>query len=387
MATKVSVLVGTTKGVFLLASQDGRTSWQVRGPFCDGWSINHVLGDPETGTLWAAGGGEWTGAGVWRSTDGGETWDLSLFSNGKFDEWLENDPDFAAMIGRKPAPPAPFTGSVDALWSLGLAGRRLLAGAKPAALYASDDAGVSWEKVEGLTNHPSRPDWSPGGAGLVLHTIVSDPGVPKKLWVGISAAGVFASEDAGETWERRNRLSNAAQDHAGHAHPGQDSHEVGHCVHNMVRAPEAGADLMYQQNHHGVFRSPDGGRSWDEMTAGLPSGFGFPIAVHPRDPQTIWVLPLNGDMLGRFPPDARAVVWRSRSGGEGWEALRDGLPGENCFFTVLRQAMAVDRSTPAGVYFGTNSGSVFASRDEGDHWDEIARHLPTVLSVEVLQRG
>jgi photosystem II stability/assembly factor-like uncharacterized protein len=155
-------------------------------------------------------------------------------------------------------------------------------------------------------------------------------------------------------------------------------------VHNLVRAP---GDLMYQQNHHGVFRSPDGGRSWDGISAGLPSDFGFPIAVHPRDPQTVWVLPLNGDMAGRFPPGASAAVWRSRDGGESWEGMRDGLPQVGCFFTVLRQAMAVDRSSPAGVYFGTNSGSVFASRDEGDTWDEIARHLPTVLSVEVLQRA
>jgi photosystem II stability/assembly factor-like uncharacterized protein len=146
-----------------------------------------------------------------------------------------------------------------------------------------------------------------------------------------------------------------------------------------------GPDLLYQQNHHGVFRSSDGGRSWDDVTAGLPSTFGFPIATDPRDPRTLWVLPLNGDSDGRYPPDASAAVWRSRDGGDTWQALRDGLPGQNCFFTVLRQAMAVDRATPTGIYFGTNSGSVFASADEGDRWVEIARHLPTVLSVEVLQ--
>jgi photosystem II stability/assembly factor-like uncharacterized protein len=154
----------------------------------------------------------------------------------------------------------------------------------------------------------------------------------------------------------------------------------------MMRAPGAG-DLLYQQNHHGVWRSADGGRSWDDITAGLPSTFGFPIRVHPRDPETIWTMPLNGDMAGRFPPDAAAAVWRSRDGGQSWQDMRAGLPQEACFFTVLRQAMGGDRRDPAGVYFGTNSGSVFASTDEGDSWQEIARHMPTILAVEVLDRG
>ncbi|GAB1478135.1 hypothetical protein MASR2M74_06780 [Paracoccaceae bacterium] len=332
--------------------------------------------------LWAAGGGDWHGAGVFRSTDGGATWVLSKLSNGQADEWLAANPEMAAYTGMAAAPPAPYTGEVKAIWSLHHAGGVLYAGTKPAMLFASHDHGATWERVQGLSDHPSGPSWEPGGAGLVLHTILSDPSNPHKLWVGISAAGVFATEDGGATWDRRNRRANdgAEEDH------GACGHEVGFCVHNMVRAPGPlpGADLIYQQNHHGVFRSPDGGRNWVEITAGLPSNFGFPIAVHPRDPQTLWVLPLNGDTKGRFPPDASAKVWRSRDGGGNWQALGSGLPAQNCFFTVLRQSMATDHQSPAGVYFGTNSGSVFATADEGDSWTEIARHLPTVLSVEVL---
>ncbi len=382
----VSVLVGSTKGAFVLTSDNSRKDWALSGPHCGGWNINHVLGDPATGMLWAAGGSDWTGAGVWRSMDNGATWTLAKLSNGKFDEWLANDPGFAAEIGVQPDPPAPFTGDVSSIWVLHFAHGRLYAGGKPGVLFASDDIGQNWQRLSGLNAHPSAPDWQPGGAGLVLHTILSAPQDPGKLWVAISAAGVFQTEDGGETWERRNRLSNAAAGHA-HAHTenAQCGHETGHCVHNMARAAGAG-EVLYQQNHHGVFRSPDGGRSWDDISGGLPSTFGFPIAAHPRDPDTIWTLPLNGDMAGRYPPDAKAAVWRSRDGGQSWTDLRAGLPQAGCFFTVLRQAMAVDRLDPAGVAFGTNSGSVFFSADEGDHWAEIARHLPTVLGVEIMVR-
>lgn len=382
-----TLLVGTTKGAFLIDSPDTGKTWSIRGPFCDGWAINHMAGDPATGTLWAGGGNDWLGAGVWTSTDHGETWTLSKLSNGQFDDWIANDPDMAQQFGIEASTPAPFGKEIDAIWSLKHTRDRLYAGAKPATLFASTDGGSTWEKLPALNDHPSAAEWQPGAAGLTLHTIVTDPADPAKLWLGISAAGVFASEDGGASWDRRNRRDNAPCD-GQHAHPAAGtSDETGHCVHNMVRAKgPSGTDLLYQQNHHGVYRSEDGGRSWHDITAGLPSTFGFPICVHPEDSRTIWTLPLNGDSSGRYPPDASAAVWKSTDGGETWAKKQDGLPTENCFFTVLRQAMATDTARPAGVYFGTNSGSVFASGDEGESWSEVARHLPTVLSVEVFER-
>jgi photosystem II stability/assembly factor-like uncharacterized protein len=413
---RITLLVGTTKGLFIVSGGPGRSGWATRGPFCDGWTINHATGDAATGTLWAGGGNDFTGAGVWRSDDGGSTWALTRLTRGRMDDWAESEPDLAERIGHMPGP-LPFGDAFTQVWSLAWGHGTLWAGTKPARLLASRDGGATWAEVESLARHPSAETWFPGAAGLTLHTIVLHPGDPAKLWLGISAAGVFASEDGGATWERRNRLSNAEACGA-HDHPaGPRDGETGHCVHNMVRADrggdmgradtggdtvradtggdtvrtdrrgDTGGDLLYQQNHHGVWRSSDGGRSWDDITPGLPSTFGFPIHVHPRDPATIWTLPLNGDSAGRFPPDAACAVWRSRDGGAHWEAQRSGLPQEDCYFTVLRQAMTGDAADPAGVYFGTNSGAIFASRDEGETWSEIRRHLPTILSLEVLARA
>ncbi|MEM9581160.1 MAG: exo-alpha-sialidase [Pseudomonadota bacterium] len=376
------ILVGTTKGAFLLHGDETRGSWRVSGPHCDGAPVNHFASNPEDGTIWAGGGGDWDGACLWTSRDGGATWARRQLTSGSRDEWAANDPEFAEMIGWREGP-LPFGKEFSQIWSLSYAHGTLLMGTKPAGLLRSADQGANWDKVSGLTDHPSAGDWNPGAAGLILHTIVRHPSDAQKTWVGISAAGVFATEDGGASWERRNRLANAAACE-GHDHPAAPSGgETGHCVHNMMRAP-GDADVLYQQNHHGVWRSGDGGRSWEDLTEGLPSTFGFPIRVHPRDPQKIWTIPLNGDSAGRFPPGAAAAVWHSCDGGQTWAAQREGLPQEACFFTVLRQAMAGDACDPAGLYFGTNTGSVFATRDEGNNWEEIARHLPTILCVETL---
>ncbi|MEJ6402484.1 WD40/YVTN/BNR-like repeat-containing protein [Yoonia sp. 2307UL14-13] len=382
---RTTILVGTTKGAFLVTSEKGRADWQVSGPFCNGWTINHIISDGNT--IWAGGGGDWSGAGIWRSEDQGATWTCTKLTKGTMDDWAASDPDFAAMIGWTDTPP-PFDEEFSQIWSLNHNHGTLYAGTKPANLLASHDNGSTWEKLDALTNHPSAGTWNPGAAGLTLHTIVGDPANKDKLWIGISAAGVFATEDGGQSWERRNRMSNAescVHDH--HDDPvAAKGGDTGHCVHNMMRAPGNG-DRLYQQNHQGVWRSNDGGRSWDDINNGLPSNFGFPIRVHPHDPDTIWTIPLNGDSAGRYPPDAAAAVWRSRNAGDTWEALRDGLPQQACYFTVLRQAMAGDSQHQAGIYFGTNSGSIFASTDEGDHWEEIVRHLPTVLAVEIVEHA
>ncbi len=373
MSAPQTILIGTTKGAFLL--RGGSNGYAVSGPHCDGWPINHVVADAETGALYAGGGNGFYGAGVFRSGDGGASWSLSKLATGDMDEWCANDPDMAAMFNWTPID-APFGKDIQSVWSLHATTGHIHAGTNPAQLVTSQDGGETWAQNPALAGFEGRDAWNPGAAGLVLHTIVTAPEDPAKLWLGISAAGVFASEDGGQSWERRNRLSNA-EACEGHSHPAAPADgETGHCVHNIARGP---GDLLYQQNHHGVWRSHDGGRHWDDITEGLPSTFGFPIAMDPEDPQTIWTVPLNGDSQGRFPPEAKAAVWRSTDSGDTWQDQRNGLP-QSAYFTVLRQAMA---SAPGHVAFGTNTGSVFLTRDRGETWDEVARHLPTILSVEM----
>ena len=263
-------------------------------------------------------------------------------------------------------------------WVAHAAHGRLYVGVEPAGLFVSDDGGQSFHEVEGLRRHPSRPQWQPGGIGLVLHSIASDPDNPHRLWVGISSVGVFYTDDSGETWSPRNSGTRCDFLPEGERYP-----ELGQCVHNLTLAPGC-SDRLYQQNHCGMYRSDDGGASWRSIENGLPSSFGFPVAAHPRDADTLFFFPLNGDTKGRYPPDASTAVWRSRDGGAHWTDGRAGLPQSGAYFGVMRQALATDALDPAGVYFGTSNGSVYASRDEGETWECIARDLPAISSVETM---
>jgi photosystem II stability/assembly factor-like uncharacterized protein len=359
MAHGATLLIGTRKGVFLLDGDARRTSWSLRGPFCESWPINHVVADPATGTIYGGGGNEWFGPAVWKSTDKGRTWSHS--SEG-----------LAYAAGKDP---------IKSVWSLARRNGHLYAGVEPAGLFRSDDDGQTWRHVAGLQDHPSRAEWQPGGGGLILHTIVPHPADENRVWVAISTGGVFHTADGGKTWEPRNKGTRMD-----YAPEGQRYPEYGQCVHSLAMA--AGMpERLYQQNHCGMYRSEDGGENWTSIEAGLPSTFGFPAAAHPRDPNTLYLVPLNGDVLGRFVPDGKLAVWRTRDGGRTWQDLRAGLPQENAYLSVLRQAMAADSRDPAGLYFGTTSGSLFASIDEGDTWKCIAQHLPTITSVETLSPG
>lgn len=353
MTPKILLLAGTKKGLFVFTSPD-RARWDLLGPFLHGKEINHAVFDPRDGRIHATANDPWFGSRLTWSADWGRSW-----------QEPSAGPAFAPESGLK----------LDRVWHLAPgrgANGTLFAGVAPAALFRSDDHGQTWQEVAGLSQHPTRPRWQPGGGGLCLHTIVLDPADPRRMFVAISAAGTFGTEDGGRTWRPLNRGVRA--EFMPDKFP-----EVGQCVHKLgMSAGRPG--LLFQQNHCGVYRSDSAGESWQEITAGLPSDFGFPLAVHPREPETIYVLPLKGAEF-RCPPEGKLRVFRSRNGGRTWEALANGLPQEQAFAGAYREGMTTDRLDPAGVYFGTNTGKIFVSRDEGDSWSVLADNLPPVFSV------
>ncbi|MCB9943600.1 MAG: exo-alpha-sialidase [Geminicoccaceae bacterium] len=354
MSGKLLILLGTAKGVFVLRGDRARRHFEIEGPFCETLPVNHVIGDPVSGALYAGGGNGWRGPSIWRSDDGGRNW----------------------MIIEQSFGPGLAEGGPRAIWSLAIQDGRLLAGGDQAILFASDDGGRGFAPLGGLRDHPSREHWHGGGAGLILHSIVPHPGDPRQFWVAISAAGVFHTMDGGQSFTPRNRGTRADFMPEDQRYP-----EYGQCVHGLAMAA-GNPGRLYQQNHCGMYRSDDGGQNWTSIEKGLPSSFGFPVVAHPRDSDTLFLVPLNGDMAGRFVPDAAAAVWCSRDAGENWQAMRQGLPQAHCYFCVLRQAMAVDPLEPAGLYFGSSSGSLYASFDEGESFTALATHLPVIQSVE-----
>jgi photosystem II stability/assembly factor-like uncharacterized protein len=348
------LLAGTKKGLFLFTSDD-RKAWRIHGPFLQGKEVHHAVCDSRTGRIFATSNDAWFGSEIVYSDDMGATWTSA-----------RKGPAFSADSGLK----------LERIWHIepgpAAAPGVLYAGVAPAALFRSEDNGETWNEVTALSQHPTRSRWHPGAGGLCLHSIQIDRANPQKIFIGISAVGVFRTDDGGATWAPMNRGTRA--EFMPDKYP-----EFGQCVHKLLMAPGK-SDVLFQQNHCGVYRSGDSGATWQEITDGLPSDFGFPLAIHPRDPETAYVLPLKGAEF-RCPPDGKLRVFRTRDGGKHWQPLTEGLPQENAFTGILREGMASDQETPAGIYFGTNTGKIYASRDEGDSWHVIADELPPVYSV------
>jgi photosystem II stability/assembly factor-like uncharacterized protein len=361
-------LVGTRKGAFVLTSDGRRDDWKVDGPYFGGWEMYHVKGSPvDADRIYASQSTSWFGQLIQRSDDGGRTW-APVGNKFEYDgvtgthQWYDGTPhpwEFARVWHLEPSPTDRDT---------------VYAGVEDAALFQSVDGGLEWTELSGLRGHGSGPAWQPGAGGMCLHTILLDPSNADRMLVAISAAGVFRSNDRGTTWEPANRglKSEGIPDPAA---------EVGHCVHRIAMHPSR-PNILFMQKHWDVMRSDNGGDSWVEVSGNLPTDFGFPIDVHAHEPDTVYVVPITSDSE-HYPPDGRLRVYRSRTGGNEWEPLTEGLPQRYCYVNVLRDAMSIDSLDPCGVYFGTTGGQVYASADAGDRWGPIVRDLPAVLSVEV----
>jgi hypothetical protein len=364
----VRVLVGTRKGAFVLTSDGKRERWDIAGPHFPGWEIFHLEGSPaDPNRLYALQYSDWFGQLIQRSNDGGKSWE-PVGNKFVYDgvpgthQWYDGAPhpwEFKRAWHVTPSVTDPDT---------------VYAGVEDAALFRTTDGGQTWQELSGLRGHGSAPRWQPGGGGMCLHTILLDPSNTGRIFVAISSAGVFRSDDAGKTWQPINRglKSQYIPD------PNAD---VGHCVHRIAKH-RSRRDTLFMQKHWDVMRSDNAGDSWQEISGNLPTDFGFVIEVHPHEPETIYVVPIKSDSE-HFPPDGKLRVYRSRTGGYEWEGLTKGLPQNDCYVNVLREAMAVDSLDECGIYFGTTGGQVYASSDAGDSWTPIAQHLPGVLSVEV----
>jgi photosystem II stability/assembly factor-like uncharacterized protein len=366
--TGVRVLVGTRKGAFVLTSDGARKRWDVGGPYFGGWEIYHLKGSPtDPDRLYASQSTSWFGQLIQRSDDGGRTW-APVGNEFRYDgvpgahQWYDGTPhpwEFARVWHLEPSLTDPDT---------------IYAGVEDAALFVSADGGGTWQELSGLRGHGSGASWQPGAGGMCLHTILLDPSDPERIFVAISAAGVFRTDDAGKTWRPVNRGLQSE------GIPDPEA-EVGHCVHRIAMHASR-PNVLFMQKHWDVMRSDDSGDSWREISGDLPTDFGFAIDVHAHEPDTVYVVPITSDSE-HYPPDGKLRVYRSRTGGGEWEPLTNGLPQDHCYVNVLRDAMAVDGLDRCGVYFGTTGGQVYGSADAGDSWEPIVRDLPAVLSVEV----
>jgi len=387
--SNVRVLVGTRKGAFILTSDGKRENWDVSGPHFAGWEIYHLKGSPvDPNRLYASQSSGWFGQIIQRSSDGGKTWETPG------GEQMPNPGAPPAGQSNKfvydTSPPSgkPLTThqwydgtqhpwEFKRVWHLEPSltdPDDVYAGVEDAALFRSTDGAHTWQEVTGLRGHGTGPQWQPGAGGLCLHTIILDPKHPQRMFIAISAAGAFRTDDGGQTWRPINYGLRSP-------YIPDPNAEIGHCVHHVAMHP-ARPGVLFMQKHWDVMRSDNAGDVWHEVSGNLPSDFGFVIDVHAHEPETIYVVPIKSDGE-HFVPEGKLRVYRSRSGGNEWEALTKGLPQANCYVNVLRDAMAVDSLDKCGVYFGTSGGQVYASRDAGDTWSPIVRDLPTVLSVEV----
>jgi len=365
--SQVRLLVGTKKGGFILTSDAKREKWTIDGPHFAGWEIYHMKGSPvNPDRIYASQTSGWFGQVVPRSDDGGKTWEpvnnefkyhgtpgTHMFYDGTQHPW-----EFKRVWHFEPS-------LTDA--------ETVYAGVEDAAMFKSTDGGKSWRELPGLREAKGHL-WQPGAGGMCLHTIVQDPSNPKRMYIAISAAGAFRTEDGGESWKPITKGLVAKWEL-----PDKEA-EVGHCVHSIAMHPSR-PDVLYMQKHWDVLRSDNAGDQWHEISGNLPTDFGFPIAVHAHEPETIYVVPIKSDSE-HYPPDGKLRVYRSRKGGDEWEALTKGLPQKDCYVNILRDAMSVDTLDSCGVYFGTTGGQVYASADSGDSWTAVARDLPAVLSVE-----